>query len=417
MIFTPSSDVYARIVSDAGGVWVDRSQNEPHLWLVARLPMHLIREIDVGVPVDLRVWVVESDGQLFTVFGFIVHEGKTSSVASYGGCRSTDEIEGLRDLLMAGSFPLQVHNENTLPILHAKCRIDSSAAAHVLAAIPTGTYPEGDGYMIRSLANDIVEASLESETPDPRIKAAATLPITFEEKVKIDVQVIGSGQICLTNATTNDQGDELERLTFQQLETLFPFGTFHSPERDHTKGRLELCDVLALSRIREMDEEGIFVIQNKVIPADGTRRTAVRQALTIQKNALEALGQLVGAITKLKAGVQVYRNGGGPIEEDLPEVAAVAEPLNLKERANQLGQGIVVISDMHEGVDWKEVWNELLEACRKTRYFFHVLDLRELQRLILHSNGRPALFEGLLVTRWGLMAKSKSAAVRIEFQV
>lgn len=162
MIFTPSSEVYARIVSDAGGVWVDRSQNEP--------PLHLIREIAVGVPVDLRVWVVVSDGQLlFTVFGFNVHEGQTSSVAAHGACRSTDEIVGLQELLTTGSFPLQVHNENTLPIFHARCRINTSAAAEALAAMPTGPYAEGEGYVIRGRANDIVEASLESDVPDPRI--------------------------------------------------------------------------------------------------------------------------------------------------------------------------------------------------------------------------------------------------------
>ncbi len=71
-----------------------------------------------------------------------------------------------------------------------------------------------------------------------------------------------------------DEGNELERLTFQAFDSLFPFGTFHSPRVGEGKKSRELCDVLAVSRGREFDNEGDFVIQNKVASAfpEGLKR-------------------------------------------------------------------------------------------------------------------------------------------------
>ena len=98
-----------------------------------------------------------------------------------------------------------------------------------------------------------------------------------------------------------------------------------------------------------------------------------------------------------------------------PELLKVVEPLDLRQRANEVGNGIVLISDMHDGVDWKAVAKALLDATDSTNYCCHVLDLRELQRLVSLSDGRPAKLEFHLLNRWKLMAQNGSAAVRTLF--
>jgi hypothetical protein len=417
MIFMHSARIAGLMRDEPGGVWIDHSFNEPKLWLVAKLQMNLIREIDAGAATSLSAWVVEIDGASFAAFGFVVYDDPVHPMTIYGACRSTEEIDDLRALLGMTSVPVQIHNENALPVLHIACKFDPLIAAPVVDALPTGDYPPGDGVLLREQALNVVEASQESgAVPDSRITASCEMPLTFERKVHLKATVIGSGTTTLTDS---DQGKELERHTFQLLDNLFPFGTFHSPQRDHTKGRLEVCDVLAVSRIREIDEEGIVVIQNKVAEAStrGLNRTTERRGLSIQKNILGGIDQAVGAIKKLKDGIQVYRLDGTKIEEDRPEVVAVAEPLNLHERAKQAGNGIVLVSDMHDGVDWELVWGKMLEAARETGYFFHVLDLQELQKLVVNANGRPAMFEGFLVTRWKRMAERKSAFARFKFKV
>ncbi len=416
MLYCPSLRVWNLIRDERAGVWLDRSQCAPELWLVAKLPMNLIREIDAGAIIVLHAWVVENEGVVLAAFGFLVYDDPVHPQAIYGACRTTEQVEDLHAVLEMSSIPLQIHNENGLPILNATCKIAPERAVLVVDALPTGDYPAGDGVQLRRRALDIVAASLqEGAVAGPRIRANCELPIKFERKESLRVHVIGSGDFILTDT---GQGKELERLTYQLLDNLFSFGTYHSPQRDHTKGRLEVCDVLALSRIREVDEEGIIVIQNKVAPAfpEGLKRTTERRGLSIQKNIIEGIDQAVGAIKKLQAGTRLYRPDGSKLEDDPPEVAAVVEPLNLRQRANQVGQGIVLVSEMQEWVDWELIWSKMVEACHETRYFFHVLDLKELQWLVVNANGRPALFEGWLVTRWVLMAKEKNAGVRFQFK-
>ena len=70
---------------------------------------------------------------------------------------------------------------------------------------------------------------------------------------------------------------------------------------------------------------------------------------------------------------------------------------------------------MHQGVDWEKVADELIHASEAVGYLFHVLDLRELQQLVSHSAGRPAMLEHYLTGRWQLMVQGKSALVRSQF--
>jgi len=235
----------------------------------------------------------------------------------------------------------------------------------------------------------------------------------------IRVYVAGIGEV---NLTDTNEGRELERLTLQAFEHLFPFGAFINPQVGEGKKRRELCDLLAVSRVREIDTEGIFVVQNKVASAfpDGLKRKTARRAKSIQNNILEAIDQLSGAIKALAAGETIYRIEDGTnieIDPPLPELLGIVEPLNLKERANQIGQGIVVISDMQEGVDWDKAFYALAEVWRETRYYCQVLDLQELGRLISHSKGRPAMLEGLLLKRGQVMVEKKTPLVRFQFKL
>jgi hypothetical protein len=301
-------------------------------------------------------------------------------------------------VLAAGSFPLQIHNENFLPLLSAECKFDPQQTSTIIRIVPSALGPGEQGFQLRERANDAVEKVLAGNT-DPRIKASCILPLAFDRVETLRIHVVGSGDVSLNDP---DEGHELERLTFQAFDALFLFGRFHSP-RGGGKKRRELCDVLAVSRLREVDNEGVFVIQNKVASAfpEGLKRKTARRAKSIQNNIMDGIGQLEGAIKVLRAGGTICRAADGtPLEADPPELAGKVEPLNLRERAAQVGQGIVLISDTHEEVDWEAVF-ALDKVCLSTWYYCHVLDLQELARLLTHSKGRPALLEGLLLRRGG----------------
>lgn len=411
MAFTPSPRVHDLLRNELAGVWIDRSRNEPHLWIIAKLPNNLIREIRVGAKADLRAWVVEVEGRLVAAFGLTAYDDAAAPRTFFGACRDDDQAADLRAVLAAGMFPLQFHNENFLPLLQADCSFDPELARPVLDLLSSVGYPAGDGLRLRGLALDLVDAALSGNT-DARVRASCLIPLTFEDTLPLNVHV--AGQTFFVD--DKDEGGELERLALQAFEWLCPHGAFRGPQvMDGGKLR-EMCDVLALNRRPQFAEEGIFVVQSKVASAfaEGLKRKTWRRATSIEKNIEDGIGQLKGAIENLKAGVQVWRNDGTDIETDSPqpEGADLLPPLNLRERAKLAGTGILLISDMHEGVDWRWVGEELIKVFIKTRYLCQVMDLQEFGRLMTFSDRRPALFESNLYIRWEAMVKSKTAFVR-----
>src|ERR1700722_1136099 len=132
MGFSPSAEVHDRMVSELAGVSIDRAFNPPpDLWLVAKLPMNLIREIRVGAELSLMVWMVQVEDHLVLTFGLRVYDDKAAPFTTFGPCRSAAEVSDLLAVLACGAFPLQIHNENFLPLFVAECRFDSGQAKAV----------------------------------------------------------------------------------------------------------------------------------------------------------------------------------------------------------------------------------------------------------------------------------------------
>lgn len=413
MIFTPSQEIHDRLRMELSCAFVDRSSNESHRWLVVKLPNNLIREIMAGAPLTLRAWVVAIDENLVLTFGLTVTDDPVSPMTVFGSCRSDAEEDDLCVMLAGGAFPVQFFNETFLPLLYADCRIDAGAAAEVLALAPSVGYPEAEGLKIREQANDVVQEVLSGKA-DTRVRASFESPLTFAATRTTDIIVPGVGPVTLTDT---NEGAEFERLTLQGFEFLFPFGAFINPWVGEGKKGRELCDVLAVSRNREAENEGIFVVQNKAASAfpDGLSRTTERRASAITKDILDGIRQLGGAIRAIRAGRTIYRCKGGTSVEIDPAPDVPVETLNLKERANQVGHALVVVSEMHWQVDWDEVMAKLAVLSRKTGYCCQVLDLPELGRLITHSHRRPAVLEDLLIRRFSAMAEKMRPDIRFNF--
>jgi hypothetical protein len=355
--------------------------------------------------------MVQIEDHLVLTFGLRLYDDNAAPFTTFGSCRSDAEVSDLIAVLACGAFPLQIHNENFLPLFAAECRFDSGQAKAVTALSPSPMLPGEAGLKVRERANDAVEVVLAGNA-NPGVRASCELRLTLKNAEAMKIHVIGSGDMSLDD---KDEGAELERLTFLAFDALFPFGAFHSPKVGEGKDRRELCDVLGVARELEVGNEGIFVVQNKVAPA-GLRRKTWRQGKSVQNQIMEGIGQLEGAINALRRGEAIYRDQAGtPIESDPPECVGKIPPLNFTARAAEIGQGIVVISDMHHAVDWEAVFFELGKVFLSTRYYCHVLDLKELARLVAHSKGRPAVLEGLLLERGKRMLENKTAFVRFHF--
>lgn len=160
--------------------------------------------------------------------------------------------------------------------------------------------------------------------------------------------------------------------------------------------------------------EGLFLVESKALTTnlETLGRTEQRRAAAVEKHVLKAVGQLAGAVKRLKRGDEVLRCDGSPLQADPPTVAGLVEPIDLLGRAQQVGHAIVVLSDMHPSVDWASTAKALIAARNATGFPFHVMDLRELQRMVSHSRERPVLMEANLARRWETVVKGGSAKVR-----
>lgn len=413
MLFIPCKEITSRLHSESAGLWIANSKNDPKLWLVAKLPNHLIRALHLNAKAELNIYLVDVHETVIPLLGISVFDSLDQPMMVAAGLRSAMEIKNLVSLLTLSGVPIQFHNENEFPLLAATCVFDRREAEGVVATLQAEpSLSAGELESRKTALNIVVEWTHDESQVEPRIVATCKLPLTLENPETFNVQLLSVGTVSLNDA---DQGNELEVLTLQLFDELFKFGAYHAPQRDVVNGRREVCDVLAVSRIREAENEGIFVVQNKVATARERLRTTERRGLTIQNNILSAIDQSVGAIKRLKSGVQIYKKDGTKIESDPEHIVGHVEPLDLTSRAQELGYGIILISDMHEGVDWKLIWHALMMAFEKTGYYHFVFDLRELHALITNSNGHPIIFENYLLQIFKKMAEEPNAMIRSNF--
>jgi hypothetical protein len=412
-VYIPSARIWELMDSEAAGVWIDQSLDKPKLWMVAKLPMNVIRAIHVGASVYLCAWVVEIKRIQVAVCGLKIDDNSKQPLIVYSACRNEEQVCALRTLLKTSSFPLQIHNEIKLLLLHLECAILSEQVQSVINALfPICNFQGIENRNIRLQALDIIQASLDGNRLHNQIKAYCILPLQFEKKLLKSYSPT-TGEVSLDD---RDEGFELEKFVFELFDWLCPFGTFLQPKFKKGKQEKELCDILAVSRCRESQEEGIFVIQCKAASewTDGLSRTTQRRSSSIQKGIMSAIGQLKGAIRTLQSGTNIYKADGSPIDVDPESLTEkeLAEPIEFTERAKKVGHAIVLVSEMHGNVNWQKVADELIMAEKSMEYLFHVLDLRELENLISYSQGRPIVLEAYLVRRWEIMVKNKNAFIR-----
>ena len=93
MMYLPSSRIRGLLKAEQMGVWLDRSSDAPGLWMVAKLPMNVIRAVNAGAPVSLGAWMVEIDGKRVAAFGFRVDDNPQHPTLYFGACRSAEQVE------------------------------------------------------------------------------------------------------------------------------------------------------------------------------------------------------------------------------------------------------------------------------------------------------------------------------------
>lgn len=79
-----------------------------------------------------------------------------------------------------------------------------------------------------------------------------------------------------------------------------------------------------------------------------------------------------------------------------------------------LPHAIVLISEMYPAIDWDIITNEVFKAWIKSKAMFHILDLRELARLVGGSK-TVNIFDDILIQRAEKIVNTQNVFVRTRF--
>ncbi|HHQ4534947.1 TPA: hypothetical protein ACSP8B_004008 [Aeromonas veronii] len=221
---------------------------------------------------------------------------------------------------------------------------------------------------------------------------------TFEGKAEewnINTNIfIGINDQYPMTVDNKNEGEMFERSIWSSLTSVFPFTLYKSPQVNIGDKSREFTDILAF------DELGAILIESKdlsVIQA-GFERSMERRVAGVKKQAKKAIGQLVGACNALSRDEKIYDLNGNKldIKGDAPHHC------------------IVLVTEINHHGDWNNIVEDLIDAFKETKCFFHTLDLRELISILKLSRSCPITLRKILVKRFQNFFQMKSVHIRFE---
>jgi hypothetical protein len=409
MGYVPSIKLSRNLELAKVGVWFDLVQDNRAV-LVCKMPETAIRALAKGAGASLILSTIQAESFKLLCLALKVEDEPESPFAASMPKVDADEIDLLRRALSSGSFALHCVNELNHAVLSISCTLPTRQAQGIADAIggsdhflltPASAQSMGGLDFLRvadlalsQFAKYIYRKSDESAA-DPHV--AAHLPLSLEVWKAIEIfevsPTLAAGPFHIEAA---GEGNKLERGLQTCLDEVFPGSTFVSPTVVDGGKTRELTDVLAF------DPGFICLVESKalaVLTVDHARPSA-RRAASVQKDIHKGLGQLKGAAGNLRAGVQILTPDGAHI--DIPN------------RDKSIVHGIVLLSEMYYGVDWKDVAKEIVESTEnhRTQTMFHVMDLSELKTMVARCKDGEH-FSNRLLQRWCHIRERGTAYIRM----
>jgi hypothetical protein len=410
MGYVPSVKLSRNLELAKVGIWLDIVQNN-RVVMVCKMPETPIRALSQGAGASLILSTVQAESFKILCLALKVQDEPESPFCASMPKLDPEEIGLLCRALSSGSFTLHCVNELNHAVLSLSCSLavqDAKVAADAIArsdhwlltpesvtAINIREFPRIADLALSRFAKYIYRKTDEYVATDS--EAAAHLPLSLEAWKPIEIfevsPTLAAGPFHLEDAK---EGNKLERGLQTCLDEVFHGNTFVSPSVvDGGKPR-ELTDVIGF------DAGFICLVEAKalaVITVDRSRSSA-RRAASVQKDIKKGLGQLKGAAGNLRAGVPILAVDGTHI--DIPN------------RVTSIVHGIVLLSEMYCGVDWKAVAKKIVEETEnhRTQTMFHVLDLSELKSMVARCKDGEQ-FSNRLFQRWCRIKERGTAYIRM----
>lgn len=400
----PSEFMVARMGLAEFGMWAVPVNDEKELVLVIKLSTDVLKWISRAVKVNVLVGHGFVEGKCIRVIGLEIFDCQTNPLRPNLPQVESWEIESFDELLKRDQFRVHFHNEQPfLSVLDANGSLPTEAVNHYIEQRKEVTIEQRKEVTFHNspvvtppfrTAQDLFEASLleerEGRTPSMSIQR---WPLALADFSWNSTAVPEAGSFTPDDP---DEGGSFEDLVMHVMQPNFPGKVIASPKIPDGDNLRELCDVLALDKNAFLFEAKAFSVFEKDL-----NQSSERKAKTVMKHFEKALGQLQGAVRRLKEGVDIVSADGARTPVKASSFSAL--------------HGIVTVSNSNFDLPWDRIGARLAEAQDPPKSYFHLLDLTELQRTMAFSASSNTDLSQILIRRAEVVTSSKNARISTEF--
>lgn len=387
----PGQRILNELRSEEAGIWYVPANNGEEIAILIKASTSILKSIIHGCDISF----VFGQKNSFLCIGARIYDIPDSPVFTSNIQRHLEEHDALARFIDDKSAPLFLFNELDVCVAWADAYISDGSSEEISLILGdvkekyTGSFTDQcskalDDFCFSVDSTQKFDSATKIETLEIHVKRG--------DWTLTEISFAGNFESQTMALNEDDEGLVLEKSVWASLESVFPFGIYHSPIIRIGKKDRELTDVVTSYKYGSF----LFEAKDLAVFTNGPERTRERRLKSIQKQTRKAIGQLVGASKAAKRGEQIFTKTGA----------------SLSLETNKPFHCIVLLTELpHEG-DWSEIESQLRSAIFDTGDYFHVFDLQELIFLLKICRGKAELLDYNLMERCKLFFKKGSVHIR-----
>lgn len=364
--------------------------------LYLKLPSDVLKALLLDAKLALLATTVTTHGQTLDIVGVSIDDVPGDPFRYYQPLTEPDQLSMLRACATATTIQAYVFNELVIPVFETLLTPVHPAESFLanLAPITTGQPPPIPDQ--EAALDAVVHLAVKiGAPPESQVKPLSFLQLQRSSLEIYRLTLPPAGDF---DADDKDEGGNLEQSIQALLSTRYNSGIYRSPQVDDgaSGAKRELTDVLLVT------PNALFLFESKVMAVleRGISATSERRAKVTTKHFEKALGQLVGAVKRIRGGLTIHD------VEERPIAAFGSAPAI---------HATIVVSARMAGLDFRDIAAQLTEAGKRVNACFHFLDLGELQQLLAFTNDSRTL-SAYMDRRYEVVTGSGNAAIRSVFR-
>jgi hypothetical protein len=393
----PSEEVFPHLIIESSGIWFVPTLGADTHAILLKLPSNVLKSIIKGCKVSLGFSLNNTASGTVLMTVVYVYDDQSTPVIVIGPEIVREQqialVEILRD---RQNTPIFFYDELARNVAEARCLFTDQTEEIIKLIGDVNRLYVGEANRDVKSALDQLEIDAETVISENTLRTehVSVLEVALRNFIEFNLHIVGNREKSQFKITHPNEGDTLEQSVWHLLMGLFQNDLYRSPQVMEGRTKRELTDVLAIS------EYGIFIFESKSLSIlnNAKEQSTARRAKNIEAHIKKALNQLIGATKSIHNGLEIYASDGRRIDFN----------------RNIPPHGIVLISEMFHVVDWDTMFLEFAQATIKSKVFLHILDLRELARLVRGSK-TANIFDHNLLERSKQVIEHRNLLVRVNF--